>query len=171
MEKKIATSVDILVNIDRFEHLQVTKYAETKITYENEEEMIQKEDELTNQLINDVLRTIRVIPGKMGQNPLLGQKMDAVTKIEEKISKKMPAWLEEGGVPNINTAKKKYQAAVASDYSKKEENIVNKTINDASTDDFLSGKTEKVEKVEKVEKKVEEKDSNDNFFDDEDLFK
>lgn len=165
MEKKIATSVDLLINIDRFEHLQITKYAETKITYENEAEMIQKEDNLTNELINDVLRTIRVIPGKMGQNPLLEQKMEAVTKMEDKISKKMPAWLEEGGVTNIaNTAKKNYQNTVANSNVKKIEKEEIKKVNTLETDNFLEGK------VEPVKPKIEEKDAKDDFFD-EDLFK
>ena len=39
-EKKIATSVDLLINVDRFEHLQITKYSEKKITYESQEEMV-----------------------------------------------------------------------------------------------------------------------------------
>jgi len=166
MEKKIATSVDLLINIDRFEHLQITKYAETKITYENEAEMIQKEDNLTNELINDVLRTVRAIPGKMGQNLLSENKIEAVTKMEEKIGKKMPAWLEEGGVTNIaNTAKKNYQTAVANNNVKKIEKEESKKANAIETDKFLESK------AEPVKPKIEEKDTKDDFFDDEDLFK
>ncbi len=165
MEKKIATSVDLLINIDRFEHLQVTKYAETKITYENDQEMIEKEDKLTNELINDVIRTLRSMPNKMGQSIIPPQKMEAVAKMEDKIGKKMPSWLVDGEVANIaNTAKKNYQTAVANNYVKTEDNNASKKANAESTDDFLSSKPEPV----KAKVKVEEKD---NFFDDEDLFK
>ena len=100
-EKKIATSVDILINVGAYEHIQITKYAEKKITYETPEEMVQKEDLLTDELVKDILRTMRSIPDK------LGKKTDAVAKIEEKIGKKMPTWLEEGVEPNIaNMAQK-----------------------------------------------------------------
>jgi len=102
-EKKVATSVDLLINVGQYEHLQITKYAETKIEYESQEEMVKKEDQLTDELVADVIRTMRSLPEK------LGKKTEAVSAIEEKIMKKVPAWLENNPVPNL--AEKKFQEA------------------------------------------------------------
>lgn len=161
-EKKIATSIDILINIDRFEHLQITKYSEKKITYENNEEMIRKEDQLTDELVKDIIRTMRSMPDK------LGKKTNAVTAIEEKIGKKMPTWLEEGGVPNIaNTAQKNFDKSVAEVHAKKEEVLEKELANKVETDAFLENKI----KDKPKEDKPKPKELDDDLFGDEDLFK
>ena len=99
-EKKIATSVDILINVGSYEHIQITKYAEKKITYSSPEDMIKQEDLLTEELTNDIIRTMRALPNK------LGKKTSANTAIEEKISKKIPEWMQNNIEPNIaNNAK------------------------------------------------------------------
>lgn len=158
-EKKIATAVDILINVDRFEHIQITKYAEKKIVYENSEEMVKKEDQLTDELVKDILRTMRSMPDK------LGKKTDAVSNIEEKIVKKMPTWLEEGVVPNIaNTAQKNANKAMEESHVKTENSKDKEEAKKIETEEFLS------EKPRKVEKPKEELDK-DLFEDTEDLFK
>ena len=164
-EKKIATSVDILINVGAYEHIQITKYAEKKITYENPEEMVQKEDLLTDELVKDILRTMRSIPDK------LGKKTDAVAKIEEKIGKKMPTWLEEGSEPNIaNMAQKNANKAIEEANAKKEDDKEKKEENKAETENFLEGKQEEPKEEPKKETKKETIDD-DLFGDDEDLFK
>jgi len=160
-EKKIATSIDILVNVDRFEHIQITKYAEKKITYESQEDMIRKEDQLTDELVKDIIRTMRAMPDK------LGKKTNAVATIEEKIGKKIPSWLEEGGEPNIaNTAKINAVKAMATAHANEQDK-------QAETISFLNDKPqEKQQKQEKPQeaKKDEKDDDKDLFGDDEDLF-
>lgn len=103
MQKKIATSVDLLINVGQYEHLQITKYAETQIEYDSQEDMVKKEDQLTDELVQDVIRTMRGLPEK------LGKKTEAVSAIEEKIIKKIPGWLENNPVPNL--AAKKFEEA------------------------------------------------------------
>jgi hypothetical protein len=174
-EKKIATSVDILINVGAYEHIQITKYAEKKITYENPEEMTKKEDQLTDELVKDIIRTMRSMPDK------LGKKTSAVPAIEEKIGKRMPTWLEEGSDPNIANAAKDSAIKNTSDAYAKNEDIGKKSnANAAETDAFLDGKpgakeqvsSEKVEKPKEKVAKIEEKDlDGDLFGDNEDLFK
>ena len=99
-EKKIATSVDILINVGNYEHIQITKYAEKKITYTSAEDMIKQEDQLTEELTSDIVRSMRALPNR------LGKKTTAHTEIEEKITKKVPEWLLDNVEPNIaNNAK------------------------------------------------------------------
>jgi len=115
-EKKIATSVDILINVGSYEHIQITKYAEKKITYSSPEDMIKQEDLLTEELTNDIIRTMRAMPNK------LGKKTSANTAIEEKIAKKVPEWLQNNIEPNIaNNAKTQHDKNKASASVKVEE--------------------------------------------------
>lgn len=170
-EKKIATSVDILINIDRFEHFQITKYSEKKITYESQEEMVQKEDQLTNELLSDIRRSLKLFCDNLGSiSKEINQKMEAVSKIEDKIGKKMPTWLEEGSDPNIaNKAKENSVKAVAEAHVKLEDFKAKEKANKAETADFLEGK-QKIDESPKSEDKSNSLDE-DLFTDDEDLFK
>jgi hypothetical protein len=182
-EKKIATSVDILVNVDKFEHVQITKYSEKKISYSSKEDMIKQEDQLTAELVEDLLRTMRGIGPQVG-----GKVTTAVTKMEDKIQKKMPTWLEEGKEPNIaNLAKVKAEGSIAKANADIENNKALQQAKEEETNAFLSDKPKVVEapkseaKVEveiKSEAKVETKkddilnlEADDDLFSDDDLFK
>ena len=168
-KKKIATSVDILINVDRFEHIQITKYSEKEITYETPEEMIHKEDQLTDELIKDVVRTMKSMPEKMGDK---AKSVGADEEWKDKLEKKIPTWLQDGAEPNIaNTAQKNTDKAVASAHAESMDLKIKKESNEADTDAFLTGDVKKVEEPKK-EAKVEEKDIDaDLFGDEEDLFK
>lgn len=99
-QKKIATSVDVLINVGAYEHLQITKYAERSISYSSKEEMLEQEDALTNEVVADLIRSMRSMPEK------LGKKTTANIEIEAKIAKKVPEWLNGNVEPNIaNNAK------------------------------------------------------------------
>jgi len=153
-EKKIATSVDLLINVGQYEHLQITKYAENKIEYESQEEMVKKEDQLTDELVADVIRTMRGLPEK------LGKKTEAVSAIEEKIIKKIPGWLENNPVPNL--AEKKFEDAQGKESARVE--AKKETMKEASIDvENLIG--EDSIKSDKQESQAETED----LFDD-DLF-
>ena len=158
-QKKIATSVDVLINVGAYEHIQITKYAEKSISYNSKEEMLQKEDELTNELVADVVRTMRSMPEK------LGKKTTANIEIESKIAKKVPEWLNGNVEPNIaNQAKTSFNANVA----KANANIEAKKEKAAES-------IKVVEAPKVVETKAEEAPkstnmSDENLFNDEDLF-
>ena len=108
-EKRIAETLTIRISLgpQTYEHIELTKYAEKKITYETPEEMIKKEDELTDELLVDMIRSMRRIPER------LGKKGVETVEVEERIAKRIPKWLEENPVPNIaGTAEIKHHQAV-----------------------------------------------------------
>lgn len=162
-EKKIATAIDVLINVDRFEHIQVTKYSEKKITYESNEEMIRKEDELTAELVSDIVRTMRALPNQ------LGKKTEAVAKIENKIQKRIPEWLENGADPNIaNGARRQHEKSVAEANAKSEDKREKAKEVEVETDALFADKSQD-DVVTKVEENPVENVGED-IGEDEDLF-
>jgi len=165
MEKKIATSVDILINVAKYEHITVTKYSEKKISYESAEEMIQKEDELTAELLNDVKRSLEKC--KEG----FGKKVAAIADFEENMQKKIPEWLEDGPEPNI--ANKAQQAQIENATKAHATELEDKEMTDSTNTemeelfgpDAVEAKEEKKEDV-----LVEEEKKEDVLEDDDDLF-
>lgn len=129
-QKKIATSVEIMIHVGQFEHIKINKYAEKNIEYSSKEDMTKQEDVLTDDLISDIIRTMRLIPGK------LGKKTNAVAEVEERIEKRIPEWLNSNNEPNI--AKKAYESNKIKDNASKETN--NKP--DVSLDDDLFSEDE-----------------------------
>ena len=94
--KKIATAVDILVNVDRFEHIKITKYAETVIEYDNDEDRKKQEDQQTLECIEDLIRGQDVIAKTIG-----GKVVAPCEAMKMKIGKKLPDWMVEGPDPNL----------------------------------------------------------------------
>ena len=168
-EKKIATSIDILMQPARFEHIQIVKYSEKKISYENEQDMLKQEDQLTSELVADLIRTMRSLPDK------LGKKTDAVELIEENIKKKIPEWLENNPVPNL--AKKMYENSQKEQFIKAEEKDVEKE-SDKVADDKVAELIDDPEENEdkpiepKADKPKEENKeiTEEDLFDDNELF-
>lgn len=108
MDKKIATSLEVLIKVAQYESIRLTKYGETKIEYSSKEEMIQKENQLQAEVMDDLLRSMRALPNQIGKSA------NAVVEIEEKIQKRIPEWLEKGAEPNIaDTAKKSAEKSEA----------------------------------------------------------
>lgn len=137
-EKKIATAIDILINVDRFEHIQITKYAEKKIEYETEEDRIAAEDALTAEVVEDGIRSLKIISDTMG-----GKTVEPTQAIMEKIRKKMPTWLEEGPAPNLaNLADDKFKKGVAENEAKQEENKADREERSDEMSDVLGEKEE-----------------------------
>ena len=87
-KKRIAETINVRINVGNFQHIDITKYAEKEIEYNSQEEMIKKEDELTDELLDNLIRNMRTIPEK------LGKKTNAVVEFEGAVQKKIPEWLE-----------------------------------------------------------------------------
>jgi hypothetical protein len=102
-EKKIAECVKVLINLGNYQNIEIAKYAEKVITYETEEEMIKKEDELTVELTNNMFRNMKKIPDQ------LGKKTEAPKDVEDRIKKIIPEWLTAAPVPNLANSAKKMQ--------------------------------------------------------------
>jgi len=94
-KKKIAETVNVRINVGNFQHIEISKYAEREITYENKEEMITKEDNLTEELVDNILRNMNLIVGKMGKDT------NNVSKLEERITKTIPEFMKGSEEPNL----------------------------------------------------------------------
>ena len=120
-EKKIATSVEVLVKVAQYESIRITKYGEAKIEYESDTEMQSKEDQLNNDVMADIVRSMEGLPKRFSK-----ASPNVVAEFGDKITTKLPDWLENGPEPNIaNVAKTDHEKsdtkAHASDKDKKEE--------------------------------------------------
>jgi len=133
MIKKIATSIDILINVGRFEHIQVTKHGEADIEFENDDQRIKLEDQLTTETIEDGSRSLQIIVD------VLGGKMEMPMKsIADKISKRIPTWLEDKNVPNLADTKFKKAVLEKGDRMEKDKSSSDNSV-EASSDDELFG--------------------------------
>ena len=103
-EKKIAECVKVLINLGNFSNIEIAKYAEKVITYETQEEMVQKEDELTVELVNNIVRNMKKIPEQ------LGKKTTAPEELTNKMIKAIPEWLTVAPIPNLANSAKKISA-------------------------------------------------------------
>ena len=151
-EKRIAETINVRVNVGNYQHIEITKYAEKQISYETSEEMVQKEDELTNELLENLIRNMKKIPERLGKNT------DAIAKVEEAINKGIPRWLEESPEPNIaNAAKDKRDSNTAEqkDELDKQEEI---DIEGVSSDDMSISKEEKPSEIDEDEFDLDDDD-------------
>ena len=186
MQKKIATSVEVLIKVANFESIRFTKYGESKIEYDSPEEMITKENQLNDEVVSDLIRTMRALPSK------LGKKTNAVVEIEEKIKTKIPEWLENGPEPNIaniaNVAQKDAEKSEAKAHAEnegrkqKQEEFVDEDAElnglfddskDSIVPEYVEVEESNEEKQGETEKDKEDivENLDDSLFDDEDLFK
>jgi len=158
-EKKIGTCIKVLVNVGNYQNIEIAKYAESTISYDSNEEMIEKENLQTQELLSSLKRDMAKTPEELGKYE------DKVEEFTDSVTKEMPKWLGEGAIPNIaNKAKVLKEATDAKQVEVKQSKA--KAV--ASIDAILE-EPEVVKEVKEV--KVEEKDDLDSLFgDDEDLF-
>jgi len=182
-EKKIATGIDILVNVDRYEHIQISKYGEAKIEYSSDQERKDLEDQLTSETLEDGYRSLKIVT-----NILKGKTVEPCQAIVEKIIKKIPMWLEDGPEPNIanlpkitnnkRLAENSIKAEVATNQSEEINNLIDQPTNQVESteptlnDDLFESKEIKEEPVKETPKTDIESNFNDeiDFGDDDDLF-
>lgn len=99
-KKKIAETINVRINVGNYQHIEISKYAEKEIEYNSTEEMFQKEDQLTQELIGNLIRNMRTIPEK------LGKQTDAVSDFEDRVTKALPDFMKGSEEPNL--AKKRH---------------------------------------------------------------
>ena len=95
LNKKIAETINVRINVGKYQHIEISKYAEKEIEYETEEEIAKKEDQLTSELLSNLIRNMRTIPEKLGKDT------DAVIELEESITKAIPEWMKDKTEPNL----------------------------------------------------------------------
>jgi len=119
-QRKISECISVRINVGNYQHIELTKYAEESIEYSSEKERIEKEDQLTNDLVVSLRRSMKSIPEKLGKG------IDQAIQVEESISKAIPEWLATSAIPNIaNGAEKKHIQVVAEQKQKKDESTAN----------------------------------------------
>lgn len=115
-QRKISECISVRINVGNYQHIELTKYAEESIEYSSEQERIDKENELTNDLISSLKRGMKSIPEKLGKG------IEQAIEVEESICKSIPEWLENSAVPNIaNGAEKKHIQVVSEQKQQKDE--------------------------------------------------
>jgi len=164
-EKRIAETLNVRINLGNFQHIELTKYAEKKIEYESNEEMQKKEDELTDELLSNTIRSMRRIPER------LGKKTNAVAEVEERIIKEIPRWLEDEPEPNIaNEAKEKHNSVVSKQKDNKEKEEVDDLENiSKSSNKNESNLSNEEDKKDELPKKDISNDLDDDLFDDKEV--
>ena len=163
MKRKIATSVSVRINVGNFQHIELSKYAEGEIEFENEDARQFLEDELHSDILADLIRNMRELPER------LGKKTDAVPVFEESIKKTVPEWMQSNIEPNI--AKQKFDKKNAEVKSKaieekdEMESLLEKEVAQTVADPNLTIVThcpkdavESEKEEEKKEEKEEEKE-------------
>lgn len=115
-QRKISECISVRINVGNYQHIELTKYAEESIEYSSEQERIEKEEQLTNDLITSLKRGMKSIPEKLGKG------IEQAIEVEESICKAIPEWLENSAVPNIaNGAEKKHIQVVSEQKQQKDE--------------------------------------------------
>jgi len=181
MEKKIATSLEVLIKVAQYENIRLTKYAEAKIEYGSEAERIEKENQLQAEVSADLVRSLNSLPTQFSKAP-----KQIAEEFSERTAKIIPEWLENGPEPNIaDNAKKANEKAEAEIHASEEQK---KEVTDATVTEMeeLFGPDEPNSVDPKSEEKPLESASNEpepeisedisedvqeeDFDDDEDLF-
>ena len=174
-QKKIATGVKVLIKVAEFESIEIAKYSETTIEFDSQENMVAQEEEHNADVVNDLIRSMRELPDR------LGKKTNAVTKIEASIEGAIPKWLNENPIPNIadgvnlplTMKDKSDNKAIAKNKTKSE---LTEDLDLGDDDETATEETEVVEEFAEVEAETNDvpeavtADANDLFSDDDDLF-
>lgn len=185
-ERKISECISIRINVGNYQHIELTKYAEEQIEYSTPKERMEKEDELRDDLVASIVRSMKAIPEKLGKG------IEAAIEVEESIKKAIPEWMEKEAVPNLaNTAKKKEiqnEAEQKEQKKKAEDNLSEVLTEDCSkkeaetsasseSDLFEEDEMPEPKKVDGADDPIGEEESKeaddgfgDDFFDDDDLF-
>jgi len=139
-KKKIAETVNIRINVGNYQHIEISKYAEKEIEYADQEDMVQKEDQLTSELIDNLIRNMRTIPSKLGKDT------SSVDKIEERLTKTLPDFMKGSQEPNLAKKKSIQSEAEEKDTADKKE-VKAKQTETLVSDDLDKNKSGEVEQI------------------------
>jgi len=157
-QRKISECVNVRINVGNYQHIEITKYAEESISYETEEERVALEEELTNDLVTGIIRSMRTIPEKLGKGVSNAQ------EVEEEIINAIPEWLDNHQTPNIATTSNKAQDKINRVAAEQKDN------KDQASEDILDVDEEQIGTPGKTLEDMEERElevEGDLFEDDE----
>jgi len=150
-KKKIAETINVRINVGNYQHIEISKYAEKEIEYDGKLDMEKQEDQLTEELLGNIIRNMRTIPGK------LGKETTAVEEFEDRLTKTLPDFMK--GTQEPNLAKKsniQSEAEEKSNADKKEAKV-------AETEKVVENLVDESQEDKKEETVVETIDDDDLF--------
>lgn len=143
-KRVISECINIRINVGNYQHIEITKQASEEIEYSSEAERLTLEENLTTDLVDSIVKTMRTVPARLGKG------IENAQEVEEAISKAIPEWLE-NNPPNL--ADKPREAANRSAAEAKE-------VIDRASEDILDVDEESVdeESVDTLEEDLFEDD-------------
>lgn len=114
----ISESINIRINVGNYQHIEIVKQAQEEISYENESDRISLEDNLMNDLINSIVRSMKEIPARLGKG------ISEAQDVEEAIASSLPKWLDKNP-PNIADETKKKLSKVSSEQKENKDKCKN----------------------------------------------
>jgi hypothetical protein len=108
-KRKIADCLNVRINVGNYQHIELTKYAEEEIEYSTDVERIQKEDNLRDDLLASLIKSMKTIPERLNKG------VESAQEVEELIKKSIPDWLSKNIVPNIANMAKKNDIKIAAE--------------------------------------------------------
>lgn len=148
-KRVISEAINIRINVGNYQHIEITKQAQEEIEYSSESERLEKEAELSKDIIDSVISSMKLVPERLGKG------VENAQEVEDAISKAIPEWLNENP-PNLSNVPKKNSDKVAAEQKSNKDEAA------GSLDNLLGDSvTEKVSVTEEV---------TEDLFDDNDLF-
>jgi hypothetical protein len=164
-KRKIADCINIRIRTGDYQHIEIVKYAEEEIEYSNDQERIDCENKLTNDLFENIMRSMKSIADKTGKGK------SEVIEVEQAIAKAIPEWLSNDPVPNIaNNAKKVLNTVSNKQKEEKDSEIeIEKSLLncDSKLKENVATSTSENSSNEKIEEKIEEKSTDESLKTDE----
>ena len=167
--RKIAECLNVRINVGNYQHIELTKYAEEQIEYSSEAERKEKEDALRNDLVESLLRSMKVIPERLNKG------VEAAQEVEEAIQKSIPEWLANGPIPNIANGAAQINlsnAAEQKDNKDKNAEILSEVTQNVEVETNSSENPtcdEEVAEVAEVAKIIDDALSDEELFEDDDM--
>jgi len=151
--RKISECVNVRINVGNYQHIELTKYAEEEVTYETKEELQTFENDLTTDLVNSLVRSMRSVPKQLGKG------VENAQEVEEAIVTAIPEWLANSPLPNIaNQAKKSNLKNAAEQKANKDNQSDVLDVDEVVTTQEAETPTEVVTEPEAAEPEVAEED-------------
>jgi hypothetical protein len=152
-KRVISEAINIRINVGNYQHIEITKQAQEEIEYSSESERLEREAELSKDIIDSVISSMKLVPERLGKG------VENAQEVEDSISKAIPEWLEKSP-PNLANVPKKNSDKVAAEQKS------NKDDNAKSLDNLIGDVPEVVSVVESSTEVVEDLFDGDDLFDD-----
>ena len=133
-KRVISEAINIRINVGNYQHIEITKQAQEEIEYSSESERLEKEAELSKDIVDSVISSMKLVPERLGKG------IENAQEVEDAISKVIPEWFNENP-PNLSNVPKKNSDKVAAEQkSNKDEaaGSLDNLLGDSVTEEVLA---------------------------------